>query len=102
MGWYSAFIDWVVSLFTHNQDPNNEKVTAIQAAAVKTCGFLPMYDSVIALLATGFPPAAQVSTIANAICHAVNSQNPVATLVGTTQQTQTVIVNGVEVTGTRV
>jgi hypothetical protein len=107
MNWVTAIVQWVMSLLS-GEPSDNAKAREIQAAAVMACGFLPMYNSVLQLLASAFPPAVAVSTVASAICSAVSTQgvNPVATLAdmtgAPTKQAQWVMVNGVKVMGAKV
>lgn len=85
----------------------SDLVVSIQSLTVQFCGFLPMADSVVALLATMFPgiaaPLTAASQVAHSICQAASAEKPkfvAADMTGAWQQTATVTVNGVPVTGT--
>lgn len=89
------------------EQPPSEVVVTVQSITVQLCGFLPMADSVIALLAVTYPgvaaPLSAASQIAHSICQAASAQKPTfiaADTTGTWQQSTTVTVNGVPVTGT--
>jgi hypothetical protein len=104
MSWISSFFNWLGSFVKSGPDP--AKITAIQAAVVKACGFLPMAESVAAMLSAGNPAVVTVSAIANQICVIVkNAPTPVAplTLAGVSGQAATMTqwgtVNGVPVQG---
>lgn len=75
MNWFKPIISWLGSLLglsTPSADP--VKVAQIQAAAVKACGFLPMADSVAALVAAQNPAVASVTLVAAQICRVVLSR----------------------------
>ena len=116
MDFLTPIIDFISKLVTGflgigksspDQEHPSDLVVNIQSLTVQFCGFLPMADSVMALLATMFPgmaaPIAAASQVAHSICQAVSKEKPAfvaADVSGTWQQTATVIVNGVPVTGT--
>jgi hypothetical protein len=88
-------------------EPPSDLVVNIQSLTVQFCGFLPMADSVIALLSVTFPgiaaPLSAAQQMARMICQAASTQKPTfiaADMTGISQQTATVTVNGVPVTGT--
>lgn len=51
-------------------------VVKIQAATVKACGFLPMAETVAALVAAGNPAVTTATLIAKKICVAVTAPRP--------------------------
>ena len=108
MNWLVAIMRWIVDTITgYSSTPRDDKVAQIQAAAVQACGFLPMYESVIALLAVTTPATATATAIATSICAAItkNGLKPAlaeASMLGIAQQVSYVVVNGVTVKGTMV
>ena len=89
-------------------DKPSDIVTKVQELTVEFCGFLPMADSVVALLSATYPslaiPLSAATQVAHSICQAASAEKPqtfvAADMSGTWQQTATVTVNGVPVTGT--
>lgn len=88
-------------------DKPSDLVAKIQELTVSFCGFLPMAESVISLLSATYPgiaaPLAAADQVARSICQAASAAKPQAFveagMVGTTQQSATVTVNGVAVSG---
>lgn len=100
MSWLTSFFSWVFGLFGGPPAPDSAQVVAIQAAAVKACGFLPMAESVVALLGTVNPAVTTASAIASQICAAVAKAKPTAVLAGMGGGTPlTVTTNGVQIEG---
>ena len=97
-----------LSFGASDQNHSSDVVVQIQALTVQFCGFLPMADSVVALLAASYPgiaaPLSVASQVAHSICQAASAEKPqgfiAADATGTWQQASTVTVNGVPVTGT--
>jgi hypothetical protein len=88
-------------------EPTPDVVVSIQSISVQLCGFLPMAESVIALLSATYPgiaaPLSVAAQVARSICQAASAEKPTfmaADATGTWQQSATVTVNGVPVTGT--
>jgi hypothetical protein len=82
MSWLSSTLSWVLGLF-YPQPPVGDptKVAQIQATAVKVCGFLPMAETVTAILAQGNPAVITVSAVASSICRVVTKvPTPIATM----------------------
>jgi hypothetical protein len=52
MSWLSSTLSWVLGLFYPQSTGDPTKVAQIQATAVKVCGFLPMAETVTAILAS--------------------------------------------------
>lgn len=50
-------------------------VTDVQAAAVKVCSFLPTAETITSILGLNDPALASVTSIADAICNAINSRS---------------------------
>lgn len=101
MNWLSGIFVWLASLF-NGSTSISEIVTKVQAYTVQLCGFLPMAESVVALLGAT-PVATGAMVIARKICAAVQvevqERSTVLTLGGDDKPT-TVIVDGVVVQGT--
>lgn len=76
MSWLSSFFTWVKNLITGGS-ATSEQIVAIQTAAVKLCGFLPMAESVAVLVATSAPGVLTVTTVAHQICNIVTKTQPV-------------------------
>lgn len=89
-------------------DKPSDLVAKIQELTVSFCGFLPMADSVVALLSATYPglavPLTAATQVAHSICQAASAEKPqgfmAADATGTWQQAATVTVNGVAVKGT--
>lgn len=113
MNFLTPIFDLLKKLFTGflnfgASDPEHpsDLVAKIQALTVQFCGFLPMADSVVALLSATFPgiaaPLTAASQVAHSICQAASQVKPAvveAAMGGTWQNTATVNVNGVNVSG---
>jgi hypothetical protein len=67
---------WMRGLMGGAPADNSEQVAAIQAAAVKACGFLPMAESVASMVAAGNPAVISVTVIATQICKIVTKTKP--------------------------
>jgi hypothetical protein len=81
MNWFTSAISWVLGLFAPTSGGDPEKVAKIQAYAVKICGFLPMAETVTAILAQGNPAVISVSAVAGSICKAVTKvPTPIAAM----------------------
>lgn len=87
--------------------PPSDLVAKIQELTVSFCGFLPMADSVVALLSATYPtlaiPLSAATQVAHSICQAASAAKPsfvAADMTGAWQQPATVTVNGVRVQGT--
>ncbi len=82
MNWLSSALSWVLGLFGSppiTGDPT--KVAQIQAQVVKACGFLPMAETVVAILAQGNPAVLTVAAVATSICRVVSKvPTPIATM----------------------
>jgi hypothetical protein len=82
MSWLSSALNWMLGLFypqSTGGDPT--KVAQIQATAVKVCGFLPMAETVTAILVQGNPAVLTVSAVASSICKVVTRvPTPIATM----------------------
>jgi hypothetical protein len=96
-----------IGLSNPNTEAPSDVVVSIQSISVQLCGFLPMAESVVALLSATYPgiaaPLSVASQVARSICQAASAQKPAfiaADTVGAWQQPATVTVNGVPVTGT--
>lgn len=85
-----------------------DRVAAIQAMVVKLCSFLPMAETVVAIMGTGGLAAAPVLVVAKQICavvttHAVTTEESlVMTLTSSDVPPPVVVVgqlNGVPITG---
>lgn len=114
MDFFTPILDFLKKLlsgflsFGASSDHPSDLVAQIQALAVQLCGFLPMADSVVALLSATFPgaaaPLSAASQVAHSICQAASAAKPQAFMsadtTGAWQQTATVTVNGVTVKGT--
>lgn len=74
MNWLGAIVSWIGSLFGGSTAADSTKVTQIQAAAVKACGFLPMAESVAAMISAGNPAVISVAAIAGQICTVVKAK----------------------------
>jgi hypothetical protein len=81
MSWLSSTLSWVLGLFYPQSTGDPTKVAQIQATAVKVCGFLPMAETVTAILAQGNPAVITVSAVASTICKVVTKvPTPIATM----------------------
>ena len=80
MSWLSGIMSWIASLFG-SDNKLGRSVVQIQASTVKACGFLPMAETVGALIAVNSPASAPgiatVALIANKICAAVTKVRPI-------------------------
>lgn len=82
-----------------------DKVAAIQAMVVKLCNFLPMAETVIALLGTSGVAAAPILIVAKQICKVVTStpQEEITVLTLVTPEAPPVVIvgtlNGVPIQG---
>ena len=104
MSWLSSFFSWVKNLVT-GSTTTSEQIVAIQVAAVKLCGFLPLAESVTAIVAQGNPAVMTAAAVANKICSIVTRVNPLPTekvLMGLKEEPvviQTWKANGVTIQG---
>jgi hypothetical protein len=82
MNWFSSALSWVLGIFGSppiSGDPT--KVAQIQAKVVKACGFLPMAETVAAILAQGNPAVITVAAVASSICKVVSKvPTPIAAM----------------------
>lgn len=98
MGWFSNLYVRVKRLFVGNVDVS-KLVLKIQAAVVRSCGYLPMAETIVALVLMGNPAVTVVSAVANKVCAAVKKPPSLLTsgLVGGEKPKPTV--DGVEIEG---
>lgn len=80
MGWISSFIKWLSTPFGGGPVPGKDpKVDAIQAAAVKACGFLPLAETVASIIGASAPGVLTATSAANYICNIVTKTAPIPT-----------------------
>jgi len=74
MSWFS----WIKSLFSPSTDP--KQVLAIQILAVRVCGFLPMAETVVNLVAVTNPAVGSIAEgtmlVAKQICKIITEVPP--------------------------
>lgn len=78
MSWLSSFFSWVKNLVT-GSTTTSEQIVAIQVAAVKLCGFLPLAESITAIIAQGNPAVVTAAAVATRICAIVKTVPPLPT-----------------------
>lgn len=102
MSWVTAFFSWLMGLFT-GKEPEDPRVKIIQEMVVSACFFLPMADSIMALLALPINATAPAAAVATSICAAIKkhglSQTVLLADMGRSAQTQWVIVQGIKIEG---